>query len=105
MKLNVNQKSNNKMAKTIWKFELETTDNQTIEMPIGSKILTVQTQNGKVCLWALVDPTVIKVKVFIDIFGTGHEIHYGENIIRNYLGTYQLQNGDLVFHVFERFFE
>lgn len=40
----------------IYKYELQVTDNQNIMLPIGSKILTVQNQNEKACLWALVDP-------------------------------------------------
>ena len=90
-----------KMNKTIWKFELETTDNQTIEMPVNAEILTVQTQNEIPCIWALVDPTQVKEKRFIEVFGTGHDVHYDMGVSRNYLGTYQLHGGSLVFHVFE----
>ena len=89
------------MNKTIWKFELETTDNQTIEMPVNAEILTVQTQNETPCMWALVDPTEKKEKRFIEVFGTGHDVHYDMGVSRNYLGTYQLHGGSLVFHVFE----
>lgn len=89
------------MDKTIWKFELEVTDNQVIEMPIGSELLTVQVQNGKPCLWALVNPTKNKEKRFIEMFGTGHEIHYDMGISRNYLGTLQFHDGLLIVHVFE----
>lgn len=48
------------MNKTIWKFELETTGNQTLKMPIGAEILSVQTQFDKPCLWALVEPNAEK---------------------------------------------
>ena len=89
------------MNKTIWKFELETTDNQTIEMPVNAEILTVQTQNGIPCIWVLVDPTETKEKRFIEVFGTGHDVYYDMGVSRSYLGTYQLQGGSLVFHVFE----
>jgi len=89
------------MEKTILKFELETTDNQIIEMPVNAEILTVQTQNEVPCIWALVDPTKPKEKRFIEVFGTGHDVHYDMGVGRNYLGTYQLHGGSLVFHVFE----
>ena len=89
------------MKKTIWKFELETTDNQTIEMPANAEILTVQTQAQKPYLWALIDPTEKKEKRLIEIFGTGHDLHYDIGVSRNYLGTYQIEGGSLVFHVFE----
>ena len=89
------------MNKTIWKFELETTDNQTLKMPVGAEILTVQTQSDKPCLWALVDPNAEKEGRFIEIFGTGHPVGYDMGIDRKYIGTYQLHGGSLVFHVFE----
>lgn len=91
------------MNKTIWKFELETTDNQKIQMPVGAEILTVQTQNETPCLWALVDPNEAKEDRFIEIFGTGHPIGYDMDVDvdRKYISTYQLHGGSLVFHVFE----
>jgi len=89
------------MDKTIWKFELETTDNQTIEMPVDAQMLTVQTQMGKPCIWALVDPTGEKENRFIETFGTGHKIPYEIGVSREYLGSYQMHVGVLVFHVFE----
>lgn len=88
------------MRKAIWKFQLETTDTQVIQMPIGSEILCVQTQKEKPCIWVLVNPEKQQELRNIDIFGTGHEI--SDSIERSYLGTYQLNSGPLVFHVFER---
>ena len=88
------------MNNTIWKFELETIDNQTIKIPVGGEILTIQTQNGMPCLWALVDSNADKEDRFIEIYGTGHFIRQDENVNRKYIGTYQL-GGSLVFHVFE----
>jgi hypothetical protein len=87
------------MAKKIWKFQLQTTHSQVLEIPSGSEILTVQVQNGKPCIWALVDDIYSPTKRIIEVFGTGHTIEDGT---RKYIGTYQLYSGDLVFHVFER---
>lgn len=82
----------------IFKYPLSITDEQTIGMPIGSEILTVQTQNGNPCLWALVNPGNAPEKRAINIYGTGNEIamHPGHCI-----GTFQVHGGSLVFHVFE----
>ena len=88
------------MSKTIWKFELEPIDFQTLEVPEGAQFLTIQTQNGTPCLWALVQPDAKKYLVGIGTYGTGHPIPDGE---RNYIGTYQLMGGGLVFHVFQNF--
>lgn len=46
--------------KKIYKYRIEVTDDQNIEMPVGAKILTVQTQNGVPCIWAMVDPNAEK---------------------------------------------
>ncbi|MEE9451060.1 MAG: hypothetical protein V3V72_13505 [Ignavibacteriaceae bacterium] len=89
------------MEETIWKFELETTEDQKIEMPVNAKILTVQSQDEIPCLWALVDPSAKKEIRLFEVFGTGHPVGYDMGVNRNYIGTYQLQNGALVFHVFE----
>ncbi len=62
------------MKKIIWKFPLESTGNQTILMPIGAKILHIETQGTLPCIWALVDPKKQKEPRHIEIYGTGHEI-------------------------------
>jgi len=83
---------------TIWKFPLQTTDFQVISLPIGHRILCVQVQGGTPCLWAQVDPERDSAQVGIRIYGTGHQVH---RIDQSYIGTYQLNDGRLVFHVFE----
>lgn len=88
------------MNETIWKFQIETTDTQFVQMPKDATILCVQVQNGLgVCLWAQVDPSQPKENRCIEIFGTGHAIITAN---RRYVGTYQLSGGMLVFHAFER---
>lgn len=87
------------MSKTIWKFTLETTDIQRVEMPENAQILCIQTQNEEPCILALVEPKNATVKRTFEIFGTGHNVP--SNAERNYVGTYQLRNGSLVFHCFE----
>ncbi len=89
--------------KVIYKYILTTTDTQTVAMPKNAQILTVQTQNEKPCLWAILDMDEQREETKdIEIFGTGHPIEDSMTILRNYIGTYQLNNGQLVFHVFER---
>lgn len=83
--------------KTIWKFNL--TADCTVEIPLNSEILCVQTQHDRPQMWVLVDPSKQLIKRRIKIFGTGHEI----NEDTNYIGTFQLRGGQLVFHVFEVF--
>lgn len=87
------------MPKQVWKFILDHQGVQVASMPIGAVILSVQVQNGNTCIWALVDPLAgITLRTF-RIYGTGHPI--AEYVNLKYIGTYQLNNGDLVFHIFE----
>ena len=87
------------MAKSIWKFPLSVTDAQLVEMPLEAKILTVDAQRDIVCLWAEVDPVVAE-KHFrtIWIFGTGHSMPDDPG---NYIGSFTLASGDLVFHAYD----
>lgn len=82
--------------RTIYKYPIEVTDVQHIEMNEGARILSVQTQQGRPCLWALVDTSKPKRKVEIHVHGTGHE----NTLDFHYIGTFQLHQGALVFHVF-----
>lgn len=97
----ITKPNNEKTTKQIWKYELEIVGNQTIEMPANAEILTVQTQDETPCIWALVDPKETKQKRFIEVYGTGQDVHYDMGVNRKYLGTYQLRGGSFVFHVFE----
>jgi hypothetical protein len=86
--------------KAIWKYPLGITDIQTVSMPKGAEILTVQIQLGGVCLWAMVDPEAPKEDRIIITYGTGHPID-SPHLLR-YIGTYQIPERVLVFHVFEK---
>ena len=85
--------------KTIWKFTLEITDKQVIMLPEQSKIICVQVQQGKPCIWAEVDLSKTDTADQYDIYtyGTGHEV---ENIEGQYIGTYQLHDGYQICHVY-----
>lgn len=85
--------------KTIYKYQLEITDNQCIKMPKGAEILTVQIQGENPCLWAMVDTENEVVERFIEIYGTGNPIT-GESS-RIYISTFQVSDGALIFHAFE----
>lgn len=84
----------------IYKYPFRPNDEVYIEMPIDARILSVQVQNGVPCIWALVDTDLsVRSRLFM-IYGTGHEIH--NNIDKaEFIGTIQMHNGALVFHVFD----
>ena len=89
------------MNKVIWKFPIETKGRQEILMPKGAEILCIQIQQDKPTIWALVEFLPPEKRIF-EVFGTGHNIKSGGDIKRDYVGTYQVGDGHLVFHVFER---
>ena len=81
----------------IWKFRIEPKNNE-FYIPKDSIVLDVQVQHGKPTIWFLVDPdNAIELRRFY-VYGTGWFI---ENDPGVYIGTFQLNDGALVFHVFE----
>jgi len=86
------------MGFAIWKFTLGVTDEQTVHLPYGAAVLHVAVQRGVPCLWAIVDPEAEKEPRVFLTFGTGHPVPDSPG---NYLGSYMLDGGGLVFHVFE----
>jgi hypothetical protein len=84
----------------IFKYPLKVVDEQVLSLPLGAKILCVQSQLGEPKLWALVDPDAPQENRVIRTHGTGHPVaDTNHNLF--YLGTYQLQGGHVIFHVFE----
>ena len=86
---------------TIWKVPIKPTDEQTISLPKDAVILTIQIQNENPYLWALVNPAAELENRYIQIFGTGYPINYDTPISRKYITTFQMANGQIVFHAFE----
>jgi hypothetical protein len=86
--------------RTIFKYPLEVADNQVVRMPAGATILTVQTQWGAPCIWAIVDDAQPNVNRKLLVVGTGHKLPLD---CGQYVGTFQVEVGsaDLVFHVFD----
>lgn len=71
-----------------------------LKMPRGAKALTVQVQNGAPRLWALVDPEQPEERRVFEVYGTGHKIPDIHSVV--YVGTFQVDDGAFVFHLFER---
>lgn len=84
---------------TIWKYELDITDKQTISVPKGGKFLSAQMQGAQLCIWAQVDPKAEKIPRDIAIVGTGNAVWCHDY---EYLSTFQMHGGALIFHIFTR---
>ena len=86
----------------IWKFELYLQELCEIEIPVGSKILTIQIdkKTNTPCLWIIVDLGQMEKEIRqFRLYGTGQNIDILHTL--EYIGTYQYSEGKFVGHLFE----
>lgn len=83
--------------KRIFKYQLQLQPSQSLQLPGGAVVLTLQVQHGQACIWALVDDSNPLVTRTFRIVGTGHQLPEGPHY---YVGTYQTDGGAFVWHVF-----
>lgn len=85
--------------KSVYKYPVSLDDYFQLDLPYGAEILSVQVQQEEVYLWALIDKKedLIVTRKF-RLAGTGHLI--SEPNLK-FIGTFQSDNGYLVFHLFE----
>ena len=86
--------------KSIFKYPIPITDVFTLELPKKAKILTFQTQHEQPCIWALVDSNAEKETRHFKLYGTGHPVESIYSL--KYIGTTQMADGGLVWHLFEK---
>jgi len=89
------------MNKKVFKYVLRIDDRITLNLPKGAEVLTVQTQYNQPCLWVLVDPFAAKEKRVFRLAGTGHPISFDMGSDYKYINSFQMDDGALVFHLFE----
>lgn len=83
---------------TVWKFPFEVQDEFSLSMPRFSRILTVQMQGDQPCIWAAVEPSESRDERRFRILGTGRPTPIST---LEYVGTFQMFAGALVWHLFE----
>ena len=84
--------------KKIFKYPIPVDDKITLSLPINSDILSVQIQKGEPVVYALVSSAFkMNRDRKLELYGTGMEVPE----YREYIGTFQMLNGGLVFHLFE----
>lgn len=86
------------MAIHVFKYQLAVVDHQVVEIPHGAELLCVQTQYGVPAIWAKVDDEHPEVGYDVFMVGTGHNASRTKGV--KYLGSFQLQDGRFVGHVF-----
>jgi len=87
--------------RTIWKYRVRASDTFTHKIPLGARFLSVQTQKGDPQMWFTVETNNQLEERRFFVAGTGQEIPQDLFIVSDYLGTFQLSDGALVFHLFE----
>lgn len=86
----------------VWKFDLCALSEpayqivrKTLEVPVGAKVLELNSQDSRICLWFEVNPDVETQPREFTIYGTGHGIEPGAG----YVGT--VHNSPFVWHCYE----
>lgn len=69
------------------------------KVPRNFRYCDIQVQDNKIYMWCLINNNEKIITIKLRVFGTGHKIDNPEDY--EYLKTVQLDNGDLIFHVFE----
>jgi hypothetical protein len=85
--------------KAIYKYPIKDERAQTIRMPEGAEILSVQCQGEQLCIWAMVDtesPSEHRRFVLLCTGEPCEELEHGR-----YVGTVQLRQGVVVLHLFD----
>lgn len=86
--------------KTIFKYHLDIKDLQILDLPLGSRILSVLNQNENLVLYAEHN-TLEKCceQRHIRVVGTGY--YYDSPFKLEFIGSVSFHGGSLIFHVFE----
>lgn len=99
--------------RTIWQYCLDeylfdekgqATTRPVIPMPAGARVLCVQMQNNRPCIWAGVNTDDDLEPRTFQIVGIGNPMPMSENEVLRYVGTYQTSDdyySGFVFHLFE----
>lgn len=82
--------------KVIWKYEIDL--DGLVRMPLGAKVLTVQTQNDLPHIWVEVDNEQSRYEMRrFEQVATGGFVPTRAT----YIGTFQLERSQLVFHLYD----
>lgn len=88
------------MSSIIYKYSI-LPGGQEIQLPKEAKVLDVQAQRGEPQMWVLLDPAAPTCARHFVALPTGRPFEVKEAHRLDYIGTFQLQEGYLVYHLFE----
>lgn len=86
------------MAHRIWKHVMPMSGEFTLDLPQGTRLLTVQRQYNNPVMWVAADPTVPRASRRFFAAMTGQDLP--DDVI-NYVGTAVLMDGSYVVHILE----
>lgn len=69
-----------------------------VSMPKGARILSLKTQRGRPCIWALVDPQAPVVQRRLAVYGTGFDVPAEPG---RFVDTFLMEHDNFVFHLFD----
>ncbi len=84
--------------KRVFKYDAPVGYHLIIQMPRGAEILSLHVQRNVPRIWALVDPSAEIENRHFAVVATGDIAPDGASFV----GTFLLDGGDLVFHLFEK---
>lgn len=87
--------------KAVYKYLLPPFESEfEMQLPMGAKLLSVQSQHGRVHLWALVDQNAPLARFTFRLVTTGRVIENNDPLHgMDFLGTFQLRGGNHIGHV------
>ncbi len=83
----------------IYKYRIPLESEFQLSLPQKARILTVQAQQEQPHMWVLCNPKNATECRKFRFVGTGHEIKGDEHL--QYIGTFQLNAGSFIGHIFE----
>ena len=86
------------MNNVVWKYPINIDGLTELTLPGGAQVLTVNLQNEKPFLWAMVDPDKHLTTRRFRLVATGESFEANDPF---YVGTLFVEGGRYVFHVFE----
>jgi len=88
--------------KAVYKYEIQITDDDYIQMPKGAKIIKFGKQGNEYYVWAIVDPQAnIEMRIF-HIVGTGNPLNDSFWVTHKHIDSWiESDGGQFVWHLFE----
>jgi len=90
------------MTDVVWKYDVPSKNEFTLDLPTGYEVLSVQSQRGKLQMWVRHDTDRAKEPVKFCLVGTGMQLPaVDDDQWLRHAATIQGMDGHIVLHLFE----